>query len=70
MLCIEWYINNVRTASGLRSGIASSVRIACAAKWKGPVFKSRPFTVDGPVNIIMWARLKTSFELHPVTEGK
>ncbi len=52
-------------------GLISSVRRAFASKLRGPGFKSWPSTVGGPVTITMWgARLKTSFEVSPVSEAK
>ncbi len=53
------------------SGLISSVRRALASKVRGPGFKSRPGTVGGHYNNVgCSARLKTSFELNSVTEGK
>ncbi len=50
----------------------ASVRRAHSSKLRGPGFKSWPGTVGGPATISVGcsARLKTSFELNPVTEGK
>ncbi len=53
--------------------LVSSVRRTFAAKLRGHGFKLWPGAVGCLVTIIMWeglARLKTGFELNPVTEGK
>ncbi len=59
------------------SGLMSSVRRALASKRRGTGFK--PYQTQwvasgcGLVTVIMWgysARLKSSFDLNPVTEGK
>ncbi len=55
------------------SVVVSSLRWIFASKLRDTWFKSRPGTVSGPFIIIMWGwspRLKTSFVLNSINEGK
>ncbi len=70
--CVISLCSNLCTTFGT-TGLVSSVSRALSSKLRGPGFKCRPSTVAFPVTIIMWGcsyRLKTSFELNPVTEAE
>ncbi len=70
-LCVAMYMSVIDYEDSL-SGLVSLVRRPLSSNLRDPGFKSRPGTVGGKATTIMWCstRLKTSFELNPVTESK